>query len=215
MRTIQLCSAFVRETRLMLIFWRMELGIMILSPVIFSLIPYLREFRGRSNLDPGVLAYAGLSATAVYLVFYVIYETTKCERESKSLEKAAAFWGIKRIVLAKSIVAGCVGLMGEIFFCVCYSAIHLDTDIFSLEIFIFTALNTVIFAFLGTAILCITDSLAANTVLAMFPFLSLTVILIQTVWLNIFILVIESIATVIALCKLQGQIRRGHAGWLR
>ena len=77
MRTKQLCSAFLREIRLMLIFWRMELGIMILSPVIFSLIPYLREFRGRSNLDPEVLAYAGLSATAVYLVYYVIYETTK------------------------------------------------------------------------------------------------------------------------------------------
>ena len=215
MRTKQLCSALLREIRLMLIFWRMELGIMILSPVIFSLIPYIRELRGRSNLDPEVLAYAGLSATAVYLVYYVIYETTKCERESKSLEKATAFWGIKRIVLAKSIVAGCVGLLGEILFCVCYTAIHFETDIFSLEIFLLTALNTVIFAFLGTAILCITDSLAANTVLAMFPFLSLTVILLQTVWLNIFILVVESMVTVIVLHKLQGQIRRGHAGWLR
>ena len=55
MRTKQLCSALLREIRLMLIFWRMELGIMILSPVIFSLIPYIREFRGRSNLDPEVL----------------------------------------------------------------------------------------------------------------------------------------------------------------
>lgn len=101
MRTKQLCSALLREIRLMLIFWRMELGIMILSPVIFSLIPYIREFRGLSNLDPEVLAYAGLSATAVYLVYYVIYETTKCERESKSLEKATAFWGIKRSSLQK------------------------------------------------------------------------------------------------------------------
>ena len=91
----------------------------------------------------------------------------------------------------------------------------METDIFSLEIFLLTVLNTVIFAFLGSAILCITDSLVANTVLAMFPFLSLTVILLQTVWLNIFILVVESMATVIVLHKLQGQIRRGHAGWLR
>ena len=113
MRTKQLCSAFLREIRLMLIFWRMELGIMILSPVIFSLIPYLREFRGRSNLDPVVLAYAGLSATAVYLVYYVIYETTKCERESKSLEKAVAFWGIKGSSLQKVSLLDALGFWGK------------------------------------------------------------------------------------------------------
>ena len=208
-------SALWREFRLMWIFRRTTAMILILSPVIFSLIPYLREMRGLSELDPDILAYGGLTGTMVYLVFYIIYETMKCERTSKSLEKAAVFWGLGRIVLAKSVVAGGAGLLGGIIFCIFFSAFHGDRRSFSPEILLLTALSTVIFAFLGTALLCVTDSLTANMFLAAFPFLSLTVALLRMTWLSMALLVAEAGLAGIMLFMLRGQVRSGRAGWLR
>lgn len=83
------------------------------GPLIIYLIPYYRRIRNFEQYDDGLLTIVGMVGVTSYLVFYVLYEIIKKERMNKSLEKAYAFWGVKKVLGVKALLAYVIGIICE------------------------------------------------------------------------------------------------------
>lgn len=208
-------NAVFRECRLIWIFRRSAVFIMILAPVIFYLLPYARSLRGVTELEPEILAASGLFGTTAYMIFYIVYEVMKCERESKSLEMAAAFGGIGKVVCAKSAAAAGTGLLCALSFYALSCLLWGRNDLFSASFLGINAANALIYAFFAVSLLCLSDGMAVYFVIASFPAVCLTIGLIGENKITALFLLAEAAAAFAAREMLKKQMERGKAGWLK
>ena len=207
-------SAIKRELMLVKIFRGGIAAIAFLGPIIISLIPYSRQLNNRTEISSEILGPAGLIGISTYMVFYIIYQVIKCERESKSLERAIAFWGITTMIAAKTAVAGGLAILCEILVTIIFGFFQNEMVVYSLPMSGVVAINMLVFAWMGTVLMCITDSMLGNAVIAGAPFLHLTIALINRMSFYIILIVSEFFIGCLIYTLLKKQIQEGQINWL-
>lgn len=207
-------TAIKREMKLVGIYKNSIALICLLGPLVIYLIPYLRSIRDLSKINTEILFHTGLIGVPTYLVFYVIYETVKCERESKSIERAVALWGIRKFIYAKSIVSGSLGIVSELLFIIIFSILQRGGISISTFFLLLSTINILLFSWIGTMIMYITDNLFASLFIACVPFIFLTVALTQfNILLLTFILLELGIGCFLKI-QLNKKVISGNIDWL-
>ncbi len=207
-------SAIKRELMLAKIFQGGIAAIAFLGPIVISFIPYLRQYNNRTEISTEILGPAGLIGISTYMVFYIINQVIKCERESKSLERAVSFWGISTIILAKTAVAGGMAILCEIVVTIIFGFFQNEIGVYSIPMLGAVAINMIVFAWMGTVLMCITDSMFSNAVIAGAPFLHLTIALINRMSIYIILIVSEFFIGCLFYILLKKHIQEGQINWL-
>lgn len=207
-------SAIKRELMLVKIFQGGIAAIAFLGPIVISFIPYLRDANNRTEMSPEILGLAGLIGISTYMVFYLIYQVIKCERESQSLERAISFWGITTIIFAKTAVTGGIAILCEILVTIIFGFFQKEMVVYSIPMLGAVAVNMLAFAWMGTVLMCITDSMLSNVVIAGGPFFHLTIALINRMSLYIILIVSEFFIGCLVHILLKKRIQEGQINWL-
>lgn len=207
-------AAIRREVMLTRIFGKGVAGICFFGPIVIFLIPYLRQLNNKTKLASNTMGLAGIIGVSTYMVFYIIYEVTKCERECKSLERAVSFWGTAKIIAAKSIVAGGAGILSEIMFFIIYGILQKDFSIIHLEVLGLTVINVVVFSWMGTMIMLITDSMFSSAIIAGIPLLQWTFALAGMLILYAAFILLELLIGYILHILLRKRIKEGLVDWI-
>lgn len=203
-----------RELKLISIYKNSIVSICLLGPIVICLIPYLRNLRDLSELSTDILFHTGVIGVPAYLIFYIIYETVKCEREGRSIERAVAFWGIEKIIFVKSIIISGMGVVSELLYIIIFVAFQQEvTNIFNSFLLIST-INIFLFSWVGTMIMYITDNLFASLIIASIPFMFLTIALLQSYLLFLILILGELGVGYVTKIQLSKKVVSGKIDWL-
>ena len=194
-------ALIIREILLIKIIIRNIILICCGGPLIIYLIPYYRSIRNFEQYDKSLLTLVGMVGVTSYLVFYILYETIKKERMDKSLEKAYAFWGVKRVLGAKALSAYIMGIICE--GVVLIISLYNQTDVqIPYKYFFLVLLGLAIFAWDCTAILSISDDSIWTFSIALIPGIWVCIILLNNTKLYLITIILAVAAGLILQCKI-------------
>lgn len=208
-------AAIKREYSIIKVFWKGIIGIIFGGPVVIYLIPYLRQLRQGTELNPEIWSVLGLIGVSSYMVFYMTYETMKYERENRLLERVISFWKIRRVIFVKCIVASIMGGSAEIMFIVISSILRYNIGDFSVEIIIMGTLNIILFSWIGIIIMCITDNILGSIIIASIPCLEVTFILTNMIYIFLVFILLESVLGLFLYLILKQKVKAGNIDWLQ
>lgn len=207
-------AAIKREFMITKLFRKEIVVICLLAPVVIFLIPYWRQLGNGTELEPELLGLAGVIGASAYMVFYLTYYIIKCERECKSLERAISVWGISKLIFSKCVVVGGMGILCEIVFTLIFWFLSNGIRIASVQLLGIIAINMLVFAWLGTVLMCITDSMFSNLFIALVPTLQLTFALMERIDLYSFFVMLEFFIGCFTFAVLKRNIYDGKVDWL-